>query len=426
MPSLTRTIVGRCFALIAAFALTACPADKIEVESLFLEITSDAPILGDSLDHLRLLFEKDGAHYPVSATEAAFNPAVGDLDPTRVPVLVSVPYDGKTFGDGRSVAVYATGWAGGSLQTRFEGRVDLSSKTVVKVHLVALPGACDADGDGFFDCAVPGCCGADSVFGDCDGTTALANPWGTEEACEPCDDIIDQDCSGGDQPCVDLDRDQIADCAETCGQGDPDSGPGMPEICDGKDNDCNDTTDEGNPGGGAQCGTTDVGECAFGVMQCQGSAVGGATLVCVGAIEAADDDVCNSKDDDCDGETDEGFDYLGLPIGEACDGVGACGQGVVACAAGVTNLATCSTNPDGDDSGATAEICDDVDNDCDGERNEGLTAVEDSDCSNLGVCATHRQAIVATCAPEGAATTTSAPCRVLSNASFAPSRRAAT
>ena len=52
------------------------------------------------------------------------------------------------------------------------------------------------------------------------------------------------------------------------------------------------------------------------------------------------------------------------------DGIGACGAGVVEC-----NLAsvtpTCSTNPNGSDSKASVEICDGLDNDCDGATDEG-------------------------------------------------------
>ncbi len=606
--------VARLLPLLATLTLTACPEDKVVVGNLFLEISSDAPASG-SLDRLRLLFAKDGVRHPAVPTEAAFNPDLAGRDITQAPFLVSIPYDGTTFGGGDEVVLNITGWAGGAPATRFEGRIDLTSATIVKVHLSALPAACDGDADGFLDCAVTGCCVADTVFGDCDGANASANPWAVEAECEPCTDTVDQDCSGSANACVDDDEDQIADCLETCGQNDPTSGPGKREICDdkdndcdlaidedltfsyggrsldkgeacgvglcaggtvecapggglrcssdnkrlavedcgtpgddncngivnegcstndfdgdgvttpadcndfdpgiypgrlgepccapsaqgtpaeaacdlncdgdvafcetgdsdgdgvtvaegdcndndptvapgkpercddgvdqdcsagdlvcsvvidgdgdgwptdvdcddadagvapnvaelcnGKDDDCDNITDEGNPGGGAECGTTDVGECAFGTTRCQNSVDVVGELVCVGAIAPAAADVCDGKDEDCDGETDEDFDYLGQAIGESCDGVGACGQGVVECAPGVTNLATCSTNPNGSASAVAAEVCDGLDNDCDGELNEGLTDVADSDCSALGVCGANRQAIVASCTPEG-------------------------
>ena len=44
--------------------------------------------------------------------------------------------------------------------------------------------------------------------------------------------------------------------------------PGATEVCDGLDNDCDGQVDEGDPGGGGQCGVTDAGECEYGVLQC--------------------------------------------------------------------------------------------------------------------------------------------------------------
>ncbi|MBI2552035.1 peptidoglycan DD-metalloendopeptidase family protein [Candidatus Uhrbacteria bacterium] len=77
------------------------------------------------------------------------------------------------------------------------------------------------------------------------------------------------------------------------------------------------------------------------------------------------DEVCNYTDDDCDGQTDEGFPGLLTPC---TVGVGACqNTGVYVCTADFMSTA-CSSVP----FPSSPETCDGVDNDCDGATDEGL------------------------------------------------------
>ncbi len=88
-------------------------------------------------------------------------------------------------------------------------------------------------------------------------------------------------CSGGSLKCVP----NVASSAE---------------VCDGKDNDCDGTTDEGNPGGGKACTTDKPGVCNAGVLTCMEG-----KLFCK-AKQTPGIEICDGKDNDCDGQTDEG------------------------------------------------------------------------------------------------------------------------
>jgi hypothetical protein len=77
---------------------------------------------------------------------------------------------------------------------------------------------------------------------------------------------------------------------------------GGEELCDGKDNDCDGDVDEDFPTLGDPCDGPDDDLCEGGALGC---AAGGLTVECkepgTGATE-----LCNGEDDDCDGELDEG------------------------------------------------------------------------------------------------------------------------
>ena len=177
----------------------------------------------------------------------------------------------------------------------------------------------DQDGDGYGttdpvyptrqDCTVPQ--GYAAATGDCYDFNAAIHP-GAPELC----DGKDNDCNGAvddnlvPRPyCEDKDGDGHGvtggatkmDCAPSTGFGECDGDcndknntiyPGAPEVCDGYDNNCNGTVDEGvRP----TCGT---GWCRRNAASCSADCVPGAPAV----------ETCNAFDDDCDGVIDNGTD----------------------------------------------------------------------------------------------------------------------
>ncbi|HVV81496.1 MAG TPA: MopE-related protein [Kofleriaceae bacterium] len=141
------------------------------------------------------------------------------------------------------------------------------------------------------------------------------------------------------------------------------------ELCNDKDDNCNGMTDEGDPGGGTPCGS-DVGECVAGLNHC----IAG-QITCVGSIgtPGANPEICDGKDNDCDNQFDEDIPAMG-----SCGttDVGECSFGQLMCVGGVP---TCLGEV-----GPSLELCDNLDQDCDGNNTDGFNL--NTDPRNCGAC----------------------------------------
>jgi hypothetical protein len=100
---------------------------------------------------------------------------------------------------------------------------------------------------------------------------------------------------------IDNDADGATACVD-CDDADPTANPGSSEVCDGKDNDCDGAIDQGDPGGGLACSTGLSGVCDAGTTSC----AGGVTMCTASTAPGSTPEICdNGIDEDCNGTADD-------------------------------------------------------------------------------------------------------------------------
>ncbi len=217
---------------------------------------------------------------------------------------------------------------------------------------------------GYFKCGVEKC---NAIDDDCDGDVDEDFPEG-----EACDGADADGCKNGTWTCsedgwgVECLNETVTDIAE---------------ICDGVDNDCDGEVDEDFPLSDA-CDGTDSDHCPTGTYTCKPD---GSGVECVNEANPNIEEVCDGADNDCDGEIDEDFELLG----QACDSGDSdlCANGHYECfppsfcrdPSGCNQPTYECVNDFPMD---IVEICDGLDNDCDGVVDEGLG----STTCGIGAC----------------------------------------
>ena len=251
----------------------------------------------------------------------------------------------------------------------------------------------DACTVGYGGCAVTGktICAPSKLEVICDALPKKGSP-------EVCDNF-DNDCNGKiddglSQPC----NGPCGGGKEYCHEGnwkDCDAPQPQPEVCDNFDNDCDGQIDEGF-NSGKEC-YNGKGECkTSGKYVCSGDEK---KVICDAVPPKGNVEICDGKDNDCDGKVDEDF----TPGYKCTVGVGECQtKGIYICSDDKKS-SVCDAKP----KSPTQELCDNSDNNCNGKVDEYFNIGEDcssgqGECQVVGkyICSSDKKSTVCDALPK--------------------------
>lgn len=261
------------------------------------------------------------------------------------------------------------------------------------------------------DCSAPTGYVSDST--DCDDTDSSIHPTATETC-----NGVDDDCDGtwdegltSNTYYLDSDSDNYGDSSSSttacaapsgyvsdstdCNDSSATVYPGATELCNGVDDDCDGTWDEGLT---ANTYYLDADSDNYGVTTTTTTACSVPSGYAAystdcddsnASINPGESEACNGIDDDCDGTWDEGLTANTYYQDSDSDSYGNSSSTTTACSAPsgyVSDSTDCNDSSSTVHPGAT-ELCNGVDDDCDGTWDDGLTAntyYQDADSDNYG------------------------------------------